>query len=199
MFSKYDGPIFMLQSSMNIDRIVTMYKAAYATQRWLLQELYMAEITNSIGESIPNPNGFPGVKTFVTRFYDSEHFRYKLFNKYGPNKIGKEQITKARFVMCVRTSMLRYLKSLSTKMPFDEELLVYSFWNGYKEQPEMKEFLKCCEDLGLEIEPLHTSGHADPNTIKQLINHTNPTKIVPVHTENAAWFAREYGNKILNN
>ena len=96
-------------------------------------------------------------------------------------------------------SVKHYIKSLSEKMSFDNGLLVYSFWCGYKEQPDMKEFLKCCENLGLDIKTLHTSGHADPDTIKQLINHTNPTKIVPVHTENAAWFAREYGNRIVNN
>lgn len=197
LFKKYSGPVFVLQSSMNIDRIVTMYRAAQKTRRWMLQDLYMAEITNSVGGSIPNPNGFDTVKTFVTKSYDPEHFRYKLFNKYGPNKIGIKQISKASFVMCVRTSMLGYLQSLSTKMPFDNGLLVYSFWKGYKEQPKMEEFLKCCKDLGLDIETLHTSGHADPDTIKQLINHTNPTRIIPVHTENAEWFAREYGDKMV--
>ncbi|MDD3888791.1 MAG: MBL fold metallo-hydrolase RNA specificity domain-containing protein [Syntrophomonadaceae bacterium] len=61
----------------------------------------------------------------------------------------------------------------------------------------MKAFLKCCEDLGLEIITLHTSGHADPDTIKELIGHTNPTKIIPIHTENADWFVKEYGDKII--
>lgn len=82
-------------------------------------------------------------------------------------------------------------------MSFKDGLLIYSFWSGYKEKPEMKAFLKCCEDLGLEIITLHTSGHADPDTIKELIGHTNPTKIIPIHTENADWFVKEYGDKII--
>ena len=73
-------------------------------------------------------------------------------------------------------------------MAFSGGLLVYSFWNGYKETDNMKEFLGECEKLGLKIVTLHTSGHADAETIKDLIGKTKPKKILPVHTENAEWF-----------
>ena len=148
LFKKYSGPVFVLQSSMNIDRIVTMYRAAQKTRRWMLQDLYMAEITNSVGGSIPNPNGFDTVKTFVTKSYDPEHFRYKLFNKYGPNKIGIKQIAKASFVMCVRTSMLGYLQSLNNRMAFNDGLLVYSFWRATKNSPKWKNSLNAARTWG---------------------------------------------------
>src|SRR5665811_1946371 len=95
-----------IRDSMNIDRIVTMYRAAKQTGRLFLQDLYMAEITTAIGGNIPNPISFTDVKTFVTRGYKPEHFRYKLFQKYGPKRISKAQIIKTKFVMCVRPSML---------------------------------------------------------------------------------------------
>lgn len=188
LFSKTNAPIFVLQSSMNIDRIVTIFRSAKKCNRVLLQDLYMAEITSTIGGSIPNPISFDTVKAFMTRYYDKDHFRYKLFNKYGSNRISKAQIAKSKFVMCIRTSMYEYLKTLSEKVSFKDGLLVYSFWSGYKEQSEMKEFLEACSDLGLKIVTLHASGHADPETIKEVIKHTNPTTILPIHTENAAWF-----------
>ncbi len=197
MFSKTNAPIFVLQSSMNIDRIVTIFRAAKKCNRFLLQDLYMAEITNAIGGSIPNPNTFTEVKTFITGSYDKEHFRYKLLNKYGKKKISKAQISNTKFVMCVRASMDNYLKALSEKISFKGGLLIYSLWSGYKVQPEMKEFLKHCQERGLEIITLHTSGHADPETIKELIKNTNPTMIAPIHTQNTAWFEAEYGDKIM--
>lgn len=197
VFSKTRGPIFVLQSSMNIDRIVTMFRAAKRCKRLFLQELYMAEITNAIGGKIPNPNEFKKVKVFITKPLSKEHPRYKLFNKYGVNKIGKYNIAKSSFIMCVRSSMLDYLKSLSRMMSFEEGLLVYSLWNGYKNQHEMSEFLKECEELGLKIVSFHTSGHADPQTIRQLIAHVNPIRIIPVHTENALWFNQEYGDRVV--
>ncbi|MBK5262583.1 MAG: hypothetical protein JJE17_08445 [Peptostreptococcaceae bacterium] len=188
LFKNAEGPIFVLQSSMNIDRIVTMYRAGKRAGRLMLQDLYLAEITGSIGMSIPNPTGFSDAKVFITKYYPPFHLRYRLFSKYGAKKISKTQISKTNFLMCVRASMLNYIVSLSKKMSFEGGILVYSFWSGYKEEQGMKAFLAKCESLGLKVITLHTSGHADHDTIRALIAHTNPDRIIPVHTENAAWF-----------
>lgn len=181
LFKAHSGPVFVLQSSMNIDRIVTMYRAAKRSGRVFLQELYMAEITSAIGGSIPNPS-FSDVFAFITN-----PSRYEMLSEHK-NRVGKEAISKMDFVMCVRTSMLNYMKSLSEKMSFKNGLLVYSFWSGYRETEAMKDFLTECEALGLKIVTLHTSGHADSAAIDKLIETTNPGVIIPVHTENAEWF-----------
>ena len=180
LFKETSAPIFVLQSSANIDRIVTMYRAAKRTGRIFLQELFMAELATAAGKSIPNP-AFDDVYAFITN-----PKRYDTLTKY--RRIGKDGIAKSRFVMCVRSSMLRYMQSLSEQMNFDGGLLIYSMWSGYRKQPEMEAFLCACEDMGLKVVELHTSGHADADTIKRLIAHVNPTEIIPVHTENAAWF-----------
>lgn len=124
LFRAYTGPVFVLQSSMNIDRVVTMYRAAKRSDRIFLEDLYLAEITNAIGGSIPNPLGFTDVNVFVTRPYHSEHNRYQLFSGYGQKRIGKARIAKERFVMCVRSSMLNYLKSLNKLLSFENGLLI---------------------------------------------------------------------------
>lgn len=183
LFSETNGPVFVLQSSMNIDRIVTMYRAAKKTGRVFLEEAYMAEIAAAAGEHIPNPQ-FGDVYAFIT-----SPSRYEFIEKYK-RKIGKSTIAQKRFVMCVRTSMLDYLKSLSELMSFENGILVYSFWSGYRETESMKPFLTECEKMGLRIEILHTSGHADEGTIRKLIQRVNPTVIIPVHTENAEKFRK---------
>lgn len=191
LFSDHKGPVFVLQSSMNIDRIVTMYRAAKRTGRVFLEDAYMAEITTAAGERIPNPK-FSDVYAFITN-----PSKYEFLEKYS-HKIGKDGISKMRFVMCVRTTMLSYLKSLSEKMSFEDGILIYSFWSGYRENADMKEFLSECEKMGLHIETLHTSGHADENTIRRLIERVNPTVLIPVHTENAQRF-REIAPDIMIN
>jgi ribonuclease J len=170
------GPVFVLQSSMNIDRIVTMYRAAKRNGRTFLEDLYMADITSAIGGSIPNP-AFSDVYAFIT-----SPSRHEGLKKYT-HRMGKDRIAKTPFVMCVRTSMLRYMKSLATRMSFEDGVLVYSFWSGYRETDDMKNFLFECEKMGLEIVTLHTSGHADYESIKRLVESVNPTEIIPIHTE----------------
>lgn len=68
-------------------------------------------------------------------------------------------------------------------MSFDNGILVYSFWSGYRETADMKYFLSECEKLGLEIVTLHTSGHADYESIKKLVSTVNPDEIIPIHTQ----------------
>lgn len=181
LFSRTSGPVFVLQSSMNIDRIVTMYRAAKRSRRVFLEDAYMAEITTAAGKHIPNPK-FRDVYAFITN-----PEKYEFLEKYQ-RKVGKTGISKMNFVMCVRTSMASYLDSLSKLMSFENGILVYSFWSGYRETDSMKPFLSECEKLGLHIETLHTSGHADESTIVKLIRRVNPAVLVPVHTENAARF-----------
>ena len=180
LFRKTGGPIFVLQSSTNIDRIVTMYRAAKRRGRIFLEELYMAEITSAIGGSIPRP-AFTDVYAFITNAK-----RHDALTKY--RRMGKERIAKTPFVMCVRSSMLSYLQELSERMSFAGGLLVYSMWEGYKEQEQMREFLNACETMGLRIVTLHTSGHADAATIQKLIDVVRPGEIIPVHTEAPEWF-----------
>ena len=181
LFRETSGPIFVLQSSTNIDRIVTMYRAAKRSGRIFLQEVYMADVATAAGATIPNPS-FNDVFAFITN-----PARYDALTKYR-NRIGKAQLAQRPFVMCIRSSMLRYMKSLSEIVPFAGGVLVYSMWDGYKEQAATKEFLTACEELGLRVVSLHTSGHADPRTIRKLIKHTAPRSIMPIHTENAKWF-----------
>ncbi|MBR5479495.1 MAG: MBL fold metallo-hydrolase [Clostridia bacterium] len=176
LFRNNKGPVFVLQSSMNIDRIVTMYRAAKRSGRTFLEELYMADITSAAGGNIPNP-AFDDVYAFIT-----SGSRYEGLKKYA-HRMGKDRIVKTPFVMCVRTSLLRYMKGLSKKMSFKEGVLVYSFWSGYKETEDMQRFLSECKNLGLKIVTLHTSGHADYETIQKLVNTVNPNEIIPIHTE----------------
>ena len=196
LIKSHKGPVFVLQSSMNIDRIVTMYRAAKRSERIFLEDLFLAEITSSIRCRIPNPIDFVDVKVFSTYYLNKQSDRYKLFERYSQKRITKVSIAQSNFVMCVRVSMLDYLEKLSKKVSFENGLLIYSFWSGYLLQPQVAEFIQRCKEMGLEIVTLHTSGHADEETLMHLIELVNPKRIIPVHTENANWFINKYGVKI---
>jgi ribonuclease J len=191
-FRETSGPIFVLQSAMNIDRLVTAYRAAKRSGRLFLQDLYTARIAGSaVNARIPNPS-FKDVRVFVPRFYPRGHFRYAAFSGYGDKRISLRGIAGWKFVMCVRSSMLGYLRRLAELMDFSGGLLVYSIWDGHRQKPDMKKFLDNCSNLGLKIIPGHTSGHADAVAIEKLIERVRPSTIIPIHTENAAWFKNRF-------
>ena len=65
-----------------------------------------------------------------------------------------------------------------------------------KKEEREKKFIAFMKEKGVIVHKLHTSGHADINTIKSIVRHTTPSKLIPVHTENAIWFEQEYSTDI---
>lgn len=190
-----DAPVFILQAATNIDRIVTTFKAARRSKRILIQDLYMAEVAHAAGENIPNPVNFSGVRVFITNGWNGRH--ELLDSKYHSTKIGHSGIAKQKFVMCVRPSMQSYLDKLSDELSFKGGILFYSMWDGYKSKEDISEFLQFMQTKGVRIVELHTSGHADAETVRKLIRDVNPEYIIPVHTENADWFRQCEGRTII--
>lgn len=187
-----DRSVFVLMAGTNIDRIVTFYKIANATKRLFLLDTYAGKITDTIGGNIPNPRTFSKVKIFQT-----SSRKHEILENYPKNKIWKSKIAKSNFLMCVRTSMKKYLESYPNEFSFEGCTLFYSMWEGYKKQENMKEFLKFMEEKGVKTISLHTSGHADEKDFDKLIKKVEPKIIIPVHTENSEWFKRYEKCKVI--
>lgn len=86
--------------------------------------------------------------------------------------------------------MKKYLETLSKLVSFNGGTLFYALWKGYQEEPYVQDFLDFMRNKGVKIHTLHTSGHADSQTIDELIFKISPKIIVPVHTENANYFEK---------
>ncbi|MDY0236323.1 MAG: MBL fold metallo-hydrolase [Gudongella sp.] len=180
----HNGPAFIMMSAMNVERIVTAHNVAKKTNRIFLDDIYTADIVMSAGNFAPKPNVDGGIRVFTTGGEE----QYERLIQYGDAKIGKYEIAKTPFLMCIRQSMRDYLIKLNELVSFNNGVLFYGMWKGYMEQLELQEFLSFMQDKGLKLHILHTSGHADEMTIDKLIREVCPKVIIPVHTENEKWF-----------
>lgn len=187
---KHSGPAFIMMSAMNIDRLITAYNIAQNTNRLFLEDIYTAEIASAANENILVPNKDKQIRVFTT----GGDKQYEKLQQYDNAKIGKYEISKKPFVMCVRQSMKNYLEKLNEVLSFEGGVLFYAMWKGYMEQLDMKDFIQFMEDKGVKLHILHTSGHADALTIDRLIEIASPKMIIPIHTENAKWFEK-YSDK----
>ena len=172
------GPIFIMMSAQNIDRLLTAQNIADKTGRVFLQDIYTAQIAKSCDVLSDK------ARVFMT----GGDKQYQQLQQFNTVKIGKYEISKTPFLMCIRQSMKNYLAKLNDLVSFEGGVLFYGMWKGYMEQPEMKEFLEWMTSKGVKIHILHTSGHADSITIERIIEQTTPKTIIPVHTENSDWF-----------
>lgn len=184
------APCFIYCASANIDRLITARNIAKCTDRVFLEDIYTAQMAESSGVSGIAPT--PGeIYAFLTRGGDKE---YEALQQFSNAKIGRDGIAKKNFLMTVRPSMINYLEKLSELVSFNGGTLFYALWKGYQEQPEVKKFLEFMESKGVRIHTLHTSGHANSQTIDELISKITPGKIIPVHTENADYFEKFSGS-----
>lgn len=183
---KHSGPAFIMMSAMNVERMITAYNIASKTGRLFLEDIYTADVASACKIEILAPNNEDGVRVFMI----GGNKQYKRLMEYGKAKIGKKQIAKKSFLMCVRQSMKNYLEKLNELVSFEDGVLFYGMWKGYMEQPGMEDFLNFMKNKGVQIHVLHTSGHADAETIHKLIDKVKPQYIIPVHTENAKWFEK---------
>lgn len=187
---KHTEPAFIMMSAMNIDRLITAYNVAQNTNRLLLEDIYTAEIASAACGNILAPNKDKQIRVFTT----GGDKQYEKLQQYGNAKIGKYEMSKKPFVMCVRQSMKNYLEKLNEVLSFEGGILFYAMWKGYMEQPDMQNFIRYMQNKGVKLHILHTSGHADALTLDRLIEAANPKMIIPIHTENAKWFEK-YSDK----
>lgn len=175
-----EKPVFVLQSGMNIDRLVSVYRAAKRSGRILYEDIYAALIAQAAGGKIPRPDEFPDVYAFTPRLLHGK--RKDMFFEFE-NKCGLRHIPKNKnLVMLVRPSMLGYMKKLAKSLDLSGAVLIYSMWNGYKQNEDMAEFLDAVQSLGMNIVDLHTSGHASTEDIERLKQTVRADEYVTVHT-----------------
>ncbi|MBE5750074.1 MAG: hypothetical protein E7346_04320 [Clostridiales bacterium] len=179
IFSKHDK-VFILQSTLNIDRTVSFYRASKRTDRPFIMGLSSADICSNI-KNIPNPISFNDCFTYFNRSATDDLYA-KAKGTYKTKLLGRGQIAKLdKFTMQINASMLDYLNKLNKSVRLKNSVLVYSMWQGYK--AEMQEFLDGVNEMGVNTVDLHVSGHADLQAIEQIIKKTNPKKIELVHTK----------------
>ncbi|OFX38807.1 MAG: hypothetical protein A2X08_08830 [Bacteroidetes bacterium GWA2_32_17] len=193
------GNVFVLQSSANIDRLVEIYKAAKHTKRLFLVDIFTANILAQMPDSIPNTKTFKDVKVFypywLTQHLFKEENKNSLANKFAKYKLEKSEL-KQRTDLCVlvRENML---SDIEKRMNYSESSVIYSKWEGYKTDEKVETFLNFFKKNNCAIESIHTSGHADTNTINDFIKYSKPKKIIPVHTETPEIYVKLFGDIVV--
>lgn len=177
LFKKYDQ-IFVLASSTNLDRIVTFYKAR--GDKMVVFDTFTNAITRSINFNITSDSqGIYRWNPIKYKKTKSKEFQRKYMDNtpdYGflPN-----------YIMFIKQSMLIDLRKLKKENMITNACLVYSMWNGYIEKEEkIMHMIKEVKKMGIDFVELHTSGHADDETMKLLSSVLKPQKTIIIHTEN---------------
>lgn len=180
LMERYDGTVFVLCSSTNEERIRAMHRAAKAAGRTVCEDLFLTAVCTQREKN---------TLRFVAHYTSEEKTprTYAYFQRYFKQRelLSAESLAKlpGKKVIFVRAAMIQFLKNYLDRRPDEKNLLIYSMWQGYRENRPIKELLAFCDAHGIGVSDLHCSGHAYRSAIQELIAALRPETLIPVHCE----------------
>jgi ribonuclease J len=197
-FKSTPGMVLVACSAQNIDRVVTIYRAAKQTGRTLIVDAYAAEVLKATGyDSIPKPvRGWPNLAVFIPQAQRVHLVRKNIasiVDSYRGFRLWPEQLAEhaPRSVMLFRAWMLRDLERAEA---LTGARIIWSQWEGYLAEGSGAKLKADCEARGIPFEIVHTSGHASIVDLKQLAAAVAPERVIPIHT-----FERDRFPELFNN
>jgi ribonuclease J len=182
LFRSTKERVFVNWSGQNIDRTVTLYRAAKRDGRALVIDLYTAEVLEAVAEGNRLPRaGFPNLKVVITKGLRNHYMnagRGDFVKRMAAYGISADKIEGNRDVVMMRDGLVHDYREKGL-VPTDQDAFNYSQWRGYLDKP--CEGLEWCRAAGSKIAHLHTSGHASSADLRAFAAAMNARTIVPVH------------------
>jgi ribonuclease J len=181
-------------SGQNIDRLVTVFRAAKQSGRQLIVDMYTAHILKATGnQNLPQAD-WEGMRVFLPEFQKRRIRRneeFELVADYKPYRIYPEDLATAakHSVMLFRPSMQIDVERAGC---LDGACLVYSMWDGYLADEKTQQVLSWLKERGIPMNKCHTSGHASVNDLRRLRTAFASAVVVPVHCADPEAYAKAF-------
>lgn len=195
-------------SGQNIDRIVSLYKAARKTKALLVVDpytAYMLKVAGDVSSRIPQIE-WDNIRVFVANYGRGDIYINKISNSdrkemmlsFGRKKIKAFDFSglKQKALLLMRNTMIPVVEKIPQ---IQGSTLIYSQWEGYikKDTPDAKKFREFIKRNNLTVEHIHTSGHATLEKLREFATKVNAQKIVPIHTEYPERFKEYFGSVVV--
>ncbi len=201
VFRQRDKINLVYVSGQNIDRLVSIFRACKRLNKLMVVDVYVATILKELSKfaSIPYPStGFANLRVMFP-YHTSRRLtrqgNQEILYQFKDYKITKEEIGKRadKVVMTIRQSMQKDLERIKH---IDGGNLIYSMWEGYLQKPHTKQFIDSLTSRGFTMQNIHTSGHADTQTLKLMVEAMKPQTIVPIHTFGAGLYKSIFSSSV---
>ena len=200
-FNTTPGMVLVACSAQNIDRVVTIYRAAKPTGRTLIVDAYAAEVLKATGNvHIPKPvRDWRNLAVFIPqaqRVYLKRKGIAPIVDSYRGFRLWPEQLAEnaSRSVMLFRGWMFGDLERAGA---LAGARVIWSQWDGYLKEGSGAQLETNCKTRGIPFEVIHTSGHASIADLKRLAAAVAPKALVPIHTFEAERFPSLFESVVL--
>ncbi|MFC1765866.1 MBL fold metallo-hydrolase [Planctomycetota bacterium] len=196
IFRKTNGLPLVWCSGQNIDRLVTVFRAAKRSSRQLILDMYTAHILAATENPRLPQAEWAEIWVYLPWSQKQRIIHDKSFeiaDRYKLHRIYPERLAGAasKSVMLFRPSMRIDLEKAEC---LDGACLVYSMWDGYLKDENLKPFLAWLDDRGISLHQCHTSGHAPVKDLQRLRKAFGDAVVVPIHTQKPDLYEKTFGN-----
>lgn len=197
-FQQTAGMHFVWTSSQNIDRVVTVFRAAKRTGRALLIDLYTAVVLEATGRNTIPQSHWPEVRLYIPqrqRVLIKENGLFADLERHSRNRVFPEALPglAERAVMLFRPLAMsdRGVQSVLEGAGF-----TYSMWGGYLKEDYSRRVLDWLDRHGIDWQSIHTSGHAAAADLQRFAAALAPRALVPIHSFESGRFPEFFDNVV---
>ena len=163
--------VFVLASSTDIDRLATIKNAARNAHKNLyINSAYMKET----------------MRIFTEREANVANGLYRFHPRFATER-SLDEMKRDGFVLVTGVRKMKDVETMRMHLPDNDTILIYSSWDGYYKIPEqvkVNDGYQKFRELFNNVVDIHTSGHADRDTIKKVIEIVNAKEeVIVIHKE----------------
>ena len=188
LFKENKGNV-VYSSSTNIDRLFGLYHAAKNAGRVFIIDEYQKKIMDIVTQ-----RDSLWSKSRLYQFL--EHYKpfvlSVLKGEFWMNDRFKDLLEKKGYVLMARSNPT--FDSLIKRIPGEKQVYL-SMWDGYVDKSKAAYNEQLAKSLGKGYLRMHTSGHCDMNSLREVFRLLHPKAIVPIHTEKPEDFAQLFGDE----
>ena len=177
-------------SSTNIDRLFGLYHAAIRANRPFYVDAYQKGIMDIVA-------GRDSVWGKSSLYKYKESMEPRQLIQRGAEFVVNDKfinfVSEHGYVIVARQG--ERFDNLLNRLPDEGRVRYLSMWTGYLDESKAAYNPALAKSVGDEYRNMHTSGHCDMKSLKDLITELDPKAIIPIHTDNPRVFANLFCEK----
>lgn len=200
-FGTAAGLALVVSSAQNIDRLVTIYRAALQAGRELVVDLYTASIAWATGNAnIPQPGEeWPRVHVYVPhwqRVRVKERGEFDRVAAVKPYRLFEGDLAEdpSKYVLLFSLSGA---SRLADAKALNGAKLFWSLWKGYLDGAGGQRLRAFLEQHDIPLALRHSSGHAYLPDLKRLAAAIAPGRVVPIHSFGGDSFGEHFPDVVV--
>ena len=182
-------------SSTNIDRLFSLYHAALRTKRVFLVDAYQKKIMDVVTQK---DSLWGKSELYQYGEYEPKVLKYDK-GEFLVTDEFKDFLDKLGYVLVARATPR--FGNLVERIPGEKQQYL-SMWEGYVKEGAEAYNKDLANSLGEDFKYMHTSGHSDMNSMREVFRLLHPKALIPIHTDApekfAELFSAEWSVILLN-